>query len=70
MCIIALHAGLAIDYIDRRLYYSNMGHVSLGGVDYTWHKIEMASLSDANNRRTIVEVADKPRALHIDNDNR
>ena len=54
-----------MDYVRRRLYYSNMGQVVAGGVSYSWHKIEMINL-DGTQRRTIYNLAERPRGLFID----
>ena len=53
----------------RRLYFSNMDMVAITGVSYSWHKIEAIGL-DGTGRRTVVETAEKPRGLFIDQEKR
>lgn len=60
---------MAIDLQLRQLYYAHMGSVNLNGVDYSWHKIEIVALDPPYKRRTIVDTADKPRALALDSTN-
>lgn len=58
-------AGLAVDHKQRRLYFTNMGQVLTGGISFSWHKVEMINL-DGTQRRTIYNLAEKPRALNLD----
>ena len=60
-----ISTGLAVDYKQRRLYYTNMDQIVAGGVSYSWHKIEMINL-DGTQRRTIYNLAERPRGLSID----
>ncbi|XP_013382434.1 low-density lipoprotein receptor-related protein 4-like [Lingula anatina] len=61
--------GLAYDSAENRLYFSNMGIVSIDSAAYSWHRIEMVDL-DSGQRQTVVNVAQKPRAIWIDQVNR
>ncbi|GAB1599252.1 low-density lipoprotein receptor-related protein 6-like isoform X2, partial [Argonauta hians] len=67
---IAIVDGLAIDWLQRRLYFTNLG-LSFHGVDGSTcfsHTIEMISL-DGRIRKTIIADLEKPRGLTIDNQN-
>ncbi|CAH1779937.1 unnamed protein product [Owenia fusiformis] len=57
--------GLYMDYMNRRLYFSNMGTVGVDDVAYSWHKVEMISL-DGTNRREIVTDSQNPRDVTVD----
>ncbi|KAK3086603.1 hypothetical protein FSP39_020952, partial [Pinctada imbricata] len=61
--------GLAIDFEQRRLYYTNTGYQEKGGVHF-WHAIEMVDLEDTNKRRRVLTAVERPRALYIDSDSR
>ena len=62
--------GLALDYVNRRLYYSNIGSVTVDSDAYSWHKLETVRLDDTSQPvtvRTIVSsYADLPRAITVD----
>ena len=65
-------AGLALDHVNRRLYYTNIGSVTVGSDVYSWHKIETVrvdpqlSVKVLTMVRTIVTNADRPRAIAVD----
>jgi len=64
-------AGLAVDHANRRLYYTNVGSVTVDYKEYSWHKIETVRLDSLPVKvRTIVSShADRPRAIAIDSTN-
>ncbi len=45
-----------------------MAQVVVNGASYSWHKIEMVNL-DGTNRRTIYNMAERPRGLYLDVEN-
>lgn len=59
--------GLAIDWIQRRLYFTNLGLTfhSVDGSACASHTVEMIAL-DGRMRRTIVSDIEKPRGLDLD----
>lgn len=63
--------GLAVDHANRRLYYTNVGSVTVDYKEYSWHKIETVRLDSLPVKvRTIVSShADRPRAIAIDSTN-
>ena len=60
--------GLAVDYVNRRLYYTNLGRATVNGEIYSWHKVETIGLDEQSVKvRTIVSShADRPRAIAVD----
>jgi len=59
-------AGLALDHVNRRLYYTNIGSVTVGSEVYSWHKIETVRVDSYPVKiRTIVTNADRPRAIAL-----
>ncbi|XP_012940627.1 uncharacterized protein LOC101861747 [Aplysia californica] len=62
--------GLAIDWVSRHLYFTNMGQSTPGldGAVYSWHRLEKIAL-DGSSRRTVVTDVDRPRGVAIDLDN-
>ena len=61
---------MAIDYVGRQLYYTNMGSVNIDDTPYTWHKVETVALDkDLVQVRTIIGTADRPRSIVIDQSN-
>jgi len=64
-------AGLALDHVNRRLYYTNVGSVTVDHVTYSWHKVETIRIQSVYYKvRTIVSShADRPRAIAIDSSN-
>jgi hypothetical protein len=62
--------GLALDWISRRLYFTNMGYSEPGldGSVYAWHRVEMVSLDKAQ-RKTVITNAERPRGLDMDTEN-
>ncbi|CAL1546461.1 unnamed protein product, partial [Lymnaea stagnalis] len=62
--------GLAIDWVSRHLYFTNMGQSSPGldGAVYVWHRLEKISL-DKKERRTVVSAVERPRGVAIDLEN-
>ncbi|KAK3106279.1 hypothetical protein FSP39_016743 [Pinctada imbricata] len=61
--------GLAIDFKQRRLYFTNTGYSDKGDF-WTWGNIEMVDLQDVQKRRRILRNLHKPRSIVIDSDNR
>ena len=59
-------SGLAFDWRLRNLYFTNVDFVSIDGVAFGWHKIEVVNV-DTGARKVLVTDAGQPRALHIDN---
>ena len=58
---------MAVDYVGRRLIYTNLDEHVIGDLTYSWHKVESASIQYPLNVKTLVsEIADKPRAVTID----
>ena len=56
-----------MDYVNRRLYYTNTGSQTVEDKEYSWHKIETVQVdSTVTKVRTIVSNADRPRALTVD----
>ena len=65
-----IHTGLALDRVNRRLYYTNIGSVTIDNEAYSWHKIETIRVGSlATKVRTIVSHADRPRAIAVDASN-
>ena len=64
----ALCAGLALDAANRRLYYTNIGSMTVDGKQYSWHKVETVRIDAPTVEvRTIVSsFADRPRAIAVD----
>ncbi len=61
-------SGLALDSVNRNLYFVNLGEVmTVAGVMFRWHKIEVAPLS-GGAIRTVVTSAEKPRGLYVDSE--
>ena len=60
--------GLIIDWRNRQLYFTNEDFVSLDGVAYTWHRVEVIGVED-HRRRAIITDLQQPRGLWIDTDN-
>ena len=60
--------GLSVDVTNRKLYFTNTDFVTIDGVAYTWHKVELIGL-DGWGRRAIVTDADQPRGLWADYEN-
>jgi len=59
--------GLALDVDNRRLYYTNIGSVTVQYEQYSWHKVETIRLDRTPKIRTIVSsLADRPRAIAVD----
>ena len=60
-------SGLALDWVSRHLYFTNMGYSEPGldGAVYSWHRVEMISLHKAQ-RKTVVTDVERPRGLDID----
>ena len=68
--LLSLIAGLALDWVSRHLYFTNMGYSEPGldGAVYSWHRVEMISLHKAQ-RKTVVTDVERPRGLDIDINN-
>lgn len=68
--IIVVPLGLALDWVARRLYFTNMGHSEPGldGAVYSWHRIEMISLLK-DQRKTVITSVERPRGLDLDIEN-
>jgi len=68
--LIVCTAGMALDYVNRRLYYTNVGSVKVDQDTYSWHKVETIRLDPSVTTpkiRTIVSShADRPRAIAVD----
>jgi len=63
----ALRTGMALDPVNRRLYYTNIGSVTIDNEAYSWHKIETIRVGTLSTKvRTIVSHADRPRAIAVD----
>ena len=62
-------SGLAVDWKNRRLYFSNMGTIRLHSMSHSWHRLEMVSLT-GKERRIIKESGDHPRSVWIDMENK
>ena len=67
--LIACTPGLAVDYVNRRLYYTNIGSVTVDYETYSWHKVETIRIDPLSTKvRTIVSsYADRPRAIAVFN---
>lgn len=65
MCVFP---GMAVDYVQRQLIYTNIGSLQVDGIKYSWHKVESVNIDGLQrNIKTIVSsIADKPRAVAID----
>ena len=61
--------GMVIDPIGRKLYFTNMGSVSVYENTYHWSRIEFIGL-DGTGRKTIVDDVGMPRGLYLDQDSR
>ncbi|KAK7497721.1 hypothetical protein BaRGS_00011116, partial [Batillaria attramentaria] len=62
--------GLALDWVGRQLYLTNMGYSEPGldGAVYSWHRIEMIALHKGQ-RKTVVTDVERPRGLDLDIEN-
>ena len=61
--------GLFVDYVHRKLYFSNMDMVTIDGTAFTWHRIEMIGL-DQGVRRVIITDVESPRGIYVDMQNK
>ena len=56
--------GLCIDYVNRHLYFTNMGWYSSTS---PYHQVEMVDLRDAGKRKVLTSsLLEKPRDILID----
>jgi len=62
---------MALDYVGKRLVYSNIGSVKIEGKQYSWHKVESVNVDRTpyNVKTLVSSIADKPRAVAIDVNN-
>ncbi len=58
-----------MDYVHRKLYFSNMDMVTIDGTAFTWHRIEMIGL-DQGVRRVIITDVESPRGIYVDMQNK
>ncbi|BFZ13036.1 hypothetical protein BsWGS_16075 [Bradybaena similaris] len=67
---VGLVDGLALDWISRQLYFTNMGQSTPGldGAVYSWHRLEKISLQ-RTQRKTVVSAVERPRGIALDLDN-
>ena len=57
-----------MDWVHRKLYFSNMDMVTIDGTAFTWHRIEAIGL-DRAMRRVIVTNVEQPRGIYVDMQN-
>ncbi len=55
---------MSVDWVRRKLYFSNMDMVTVDGTVFTWHRIESIGL-DRAARRVVVTNVQQPRAVHV-----
>jgi len=58
-----------VDSVNRRLYYTNIGSVTVDNKQYSWHKVEtvrIGSTSPLRVRTIVSSYADRPRAIAVD----
>jgi len=66
---LACDVGLALDHVNRRLYYTNIGSMTVENEEYSWHKVETVRVDTLSVKvRTVVSsYADRPRAIAVSN---
>ena len=62
-------SGLAIDWTNRNLYYTNVDFVSIDNTVYSWHRIEVVNVDEGYQLDVVTEV-EEPRGLWVDIENR